>query len=104
MAYDILKTEDLVKHLLEKYPKTRDSDEKLISHFWNYECERLGLDKKDMLNNIYLNKLSQSKSIERSRRHVQKKHPELRGPKYLLRQRRLEHDVRKDMRNKDKHL
>lgn len=72
-----MSTYDLVKELLEKHPKLRDSDNLLMWTVWH----RLGLTSGDK-GNYYITmknfaKAPSTETIRRSRQKVQENHPEL---------------------------
>lgn len=74
---------------LEKYPRLRDSDQKLIANIW---FEDLGgkvkiskLTGKQILEKLSSNLISNQSSIIRCRAKLQEEFPELRGDTYSLR-------------------
>lgn len=95
VANEILTTYDVVKGLLEKYPHLRDSDEKLAANIWLKELggrlTALNLTGLEMLN-IFAQgeRLTSLESIGRTRRLVQERNSNLRGEKYLNKQKHQE--------------
>jgi len=92
------KNMDKVKHLLIKYHKLRDNDNKLIANFWFYE---IGNEKTfheitaiQFLNMFSQGQLTSPETITRCRRKIQEQSPKLRGEKYILR-----HEQEKETRN-----
>ena len=89
MKYNITDCKTLVTKVLKEYSDTRDSDEKLIARIWLSECTLLKLNYEKVLEHIFYNKLTSSKSIVRVRALLQNKHPELRGAKWEKRHKKL---------------
>lgn len=93
---DILSKIDRVKEVMEEHPETQDNDSKLCIRFWQSEKKSL----KETAGIEYLlwhGYLTTASIIERARRKVQQRHPELRGTRYDERQQWIEPQVRKDM-------
>jgi len=90
----IVKLYDRVKKLLQNYPQTRDSDDKLVAIIWG---EDTVLEQKNILILLADEKLLSYDSISRARRKVQELCPELRGKRYYQRQ-GLQVEVKKDLR------
>ena len=100
MSYNVLSCRKLVEDILTNFPECRDSDEKLVARIWHWQMKtnKLHLNK-SVLSLLYDGKLIPVKSIERSRRDLQSKHPELRGSKYKVRKTILEQQTRKIFRD-----
>lgn len=75
---------DLVKQLLEKYPRLRDSDKDLVWCIWG-EAGFLTKDsyKRTVIGREYFMSAPFPDSITRARRMIQKRHTELRGSKWV---------------------
>ena len=99
MEYNILQCKDLVKEILTDYPHTRDNDNFLLEQVWIIECKLKGLEINNLIYHVGNNKLHSPKSIFRSRRFIQKNHPETRGKKYLKRIEKLEPEIRNHFKN-----
>ena len=68
-------TKSKVESILEKYPRTKDSDNVLVIKFWSIE-KLSGIEVKDFTN---------VRSITRARQMLQSEFPELRGLSYKRR-------------------
>jgi hypothetical protein len=99
MIHSFTKTKDKVKYILEKYPITRDDDNKMIWQFIFFESGG-----SDHLNNItglqFLCDLANGhytspESIRRMRQKIQEQYPELRGNSYNIR-----HKIANETKNK----
>lgn len=90
----IVKLYDRVKKLLQNYPQTRDSDDKLVAIIWGEDTVKRS---ESILVLLADEKLLSYESIGRARRKVQELCPELRGKKYFQRQ-GLQVEVKKDLR------
>ena len=97
MIYTMTKIKDKVKYILEKYPHTREDDNKLIWQFIFFEAGG-----SDYLNNItgldFLCELGNGKytlpdKITRVRRKLQEDYIQLRGNNYQIRQ-KLNHEIK----------
>ena len=85
-----MKAKDKVKTLLTKYPRFRDSDNKLIAAFWLEELKRKGLNPDEMNGMDFLHLFADSKitnpeTIRRSRAKLQEEDTSLRGVTYSVR-------------------
>lgn len=79
----ITQIKNLVKLVLEKYPETRDNDNKLLFKVWETEMPDLNAYLyKGFKNMIILGELSHFESIRRNRQKLQAEYPELRGERY----------------------
>jgi hypothetical protein len=83
----IKNVKEVVEHFLKNKPKTRDSDNLLITFIW---AKELGddLDKMtaiDFLNKFSANELPNFESIRRMRQKLQELNPEYRGATYINR-------------------
>ena len=90
---DIVSQEKKVKVLLEKNPRLRDNDMRLLSYIWEREAQNAMLSP-SMQNYIALfgeGKLTKAESITRARRRVQEFNVHLRGNNYKGRQEEQEH-------------
>lgn len=95
--FKILSCQEVVKQMLIKYPKLRDNDNRLLGKIWEFECYHKQIKPKNLFVMVRTNQLMSAKSIFRSRRHLQKKYPELRGKIYEVRKGILEPQVRKEI-------
>jgi len=79
-----------VKHLLEEFPELRDSDKKLVWKIWkdegDIETSQFG---EDCITYDSFFKATGHDNITRARRMVQADCPELRGNKWVQKQRKL---------------
>lgn len=103
MAKIITETFQKVKHLLEKDPKYRNSDEDLVVRFWWDELRAMKLNGKEItaLDFFMLyreNKLTPAETIERSRRRVNQLYPDTIGMSYKRRAQK-EKDIQKELHN-----
>ena len=97
-----MKTKEIIKGLLLKYPELKDSDNKLIANYWNLELQSKNKDIDDMsareLLRMYANsKLTNTETIRRMRAKLQEEVPELRGKVYELRKGAIQDQWRKDL-------
>tara|TARA_R110000803_G_scaffold48527_1_gene100786 strand:+ start:186 stop:542 length:357 start_codon:yes stop_codon:yes gene_type:complete len=97
-----MKTKEIIKGLLLKYPELKDSDNKLIANYWNLELQSKNKDIDDMsareLLRMYANsKLTNAETIRRMRAKLQEEVPELRGGAYELRKGTIQDKWRKDL-------
>ena len=80
---------DDVELFLTKYPSLRDDDEKLMANIWNSHIGNLeDVDAKEILHMLAKHELPSYESISRSRRKIQELNPNLRGDKWIERQKR----------------
>ena len=80
-------TKQKVKDLLETVPSLKDSDNRLTTHIWFRELEKMGLDPfktsaAEFFRMYAKQKLTSAPSIKRARAKLQEENPELRGQKY----------------------
>ena len=99
----IAQTQKKVKECLEKYPESRDNDEKLVARFWLEELIEKKFAPKVMNTIEFLslyatNILTSADVITRARRKCQEKYPETRGAKWDERHRE-EEAVRKEIKS-----
>ena len=83
--------------MLIKYPDLRDNDNRLLGKIWEFECFHKQIKPKNLFVMVRTNQLMSAKSIFRSRRHLQKKYPELRGKMYNVRKQILEPQVKQEI-------
>lgn len=85
MIEDLVKVQDKVKYLLEKYPETRDSDKVLWLAYncvFNYLKETIETGNYSAFKNWLCRKDTPVfESLSRARRKVQEEHPRLSGDK-----------------------
>lgn len=81
--------EERIVDLLTKYPKLRDSDDRLVANMWAEDMGGLQATKaitlESFLRQYALGELTMAESITRIRRKIQAEKPELRGETYKLR-------------------
>ncbi len=97
-----MKAKNKVKTLLTKYPRFRDSDNKLIAAYWLEELKRKGLNPDEMSGMEFLHQFADSKitnpeTIRRSRAKLQEEDSSLRGNNYSLRKGAIQDKWRKDL-------
>ena len=85
---------DRVKKILQSYPQTRDSDNKLVAIIWGEDTIK---ETRNILVLLADEQLASFESIGRARRKVQELCPTLRGSRYHARQ-ELQVEVKKDLR------
>lgn len=79
MKYIKSSTIDIVKSLLNKHPKLRDNDNKLLATVWYHKMEKIEESVIDFLHILAEGELPSSESIRRCRQKLQELNPELRG-------------------------
>ena len=80
---------DDVELFLTKYPSLRDDDERLMANIWHSHIGNLeDVDAKEILHMLAKHELPSYESISRSRRKIQELNPNLRGDKWIERQKR----------------
>ena len=78
-----------VEKYLIKYPSLRDNDERLMANIWNKHLGDVTLiNGDDVLKMLARKELPSYESISRCRRKIQSTNPELRGKKWVERQKR----------------
>jgi hypothetical protein len=97
-----MKAKNKVKTLLIKFPRFRDSDNKLIAAYWFEEIKRKGLNPDEMSAMEFLHlfadsKISNPETIRRSRAKLQEEDSSLRGNNYSLRKGAIKDKWRKDL-------
>tara|TARA_R110001583_G_scaffold22461_3_gene84302 strand:+ start:4032 stop:4349 length:318 start_codon:yes stop_codon:yes gene_type:complete len=97
-----MKTKEIIKNLLIKYPNLKDSDNKLIANYWNLELKNKNKDidnmtASDLLSMYASSQLTNTESIRRMRAKLQEDYPELRGKAYQLRKGKIQDKWRKDL-------
>ena len=94
------KTKHRVINILNKYYKSRDSDNLLICYIWEEDIINLGYDldlsTKDFFNFMFKGKLTSSESIRRVRAKLQSEYPKYRGENYFLRANK-QTDINRDL-------
>jgi len=79
MKYIKSSTIDIVKSLLNKHPKLRDNDNKLLATVWYHKMDKIEESVVDFLHILAEGELPSSESIRRCRQKLQELNPELRG-------------------------
>jgi len=83
------KIESRIIYLLTKYPKLRDSDDRLVANMWaedmGGQLATQGISLHQFLQKYAAGELTMAESITRIRRKIQAEKPELRGETYKLR-------------------
>ena len=97
-----MKAKNKVKTFLTKYPRFRDSDNKLIAACWLDELRRKGVNPDEMSGMEFLHLFADSKitnpeTIRRSRAKLQEEDSSLRGKNYSLRKGAIQDKWRKDL-------
>ena len=89
MIHSFTKVKDRVRYILEKYPNTRDDDNKMIWLYIFFETEGTEYLKEitglDFLRELSNGKYASPESIRRMRQKLQEDNPELRGLNYYVR-------------------
>ena len=85
-----MNTKEIVFNLIEQKPSLRDNDNRLCTHIWFRELEKMGLDPFNIPTTEFLklyarNKITLAPSIKRARAKIQEETPSLRGNKYFIR-------------------
>tara|TARA_R110002110_G_scaffold372294_1_gene582343 strand:- start:224 stop:532 length:309 start_codon:yes stop_codon:yes gene_type:complete len=85
-----MNTKEIVLKLIEGIPSLRDNDNRLCTHIWFRELEKMGLDPYNIPTTEFLklyakNKITLAPSIKRARAKIQEETPSLRGNKYFIR-------------------
>jgi hypothetical protein len=87
-----------VKELLETWPKYRDNDLSLVSHFWNDQIEGTGVHTATAFLKYHAaGQLTSSDVITRARRQLQEEHVELRGMEWARRHKQLQEEAQKEL-------
>ena len=87
--------ENIVETILKEVPNTRDDDFELIAEFYSRECpDVLNMNFKYVFLGHKSLGITSFKSIERARRKVQAKHPNLIGENIKLKRKKLEKEYR----------
>ena len=97
-----MKAKNKVKTLLTKYPRFRDSDNKLIAAYWLEELRRKGVNPDEMSGMEFLHQFADSKitnpeTIRRSRAKLQEEDSSLRGENYSARKGPQQDKWRRDL-------
>ena len=97
-----MKTKEIIKELLTKYPNLKDSDNKLIANYWNLELQYKNKDIKemsatDLLTMYAQSQLTNAETIRRMRAKLQEDIPALRGKAYQIRKGAIQDRWRKDL-------
>jgi|TARA_Y100000310_G_scaffold80137_1_gene76815 hypothetical protein len=88
---------DDVEKFLTKYPPLRDDDERLMANIWMSHIGNLeSQNGADILRMLAKHKLPSYESVSRCRRKIQELKPELRGEKWVQRQKRAK-KIRKEI-------
>ena len=88
---------DDVEKFLTKYPPLRDDDERLMANIWMSHIGNLeSQNGADILRMLAKHQLPSYESVSRCRRKIQELKPELRGEKWVQRQKRAK-KIRKEI-------
>ena len=80
MLEEVKTAKDNVEYLLTKYPKFRDSDNKLLAFVWSQEtADQPDLTAKEFFDGYAQGKFSKAESLRRARQLLQQKNPSLKG-------------------------
>ena len=102
MKQKMMSVLDRVTELLNKHPKLRDSDNKLVATLWwkHYGDESCRLSPMiTLLTDMSKDKLPSFESISRCRRKLQEEFPHLRGESWEKRQNELQKNVKKELKS-----
>ena len=82
-----MKTKQVIKNLLLKYPTLKDSDSRLMANYWSEELNRKNKDidemsARDLLGMFAQSQLTNPETIRRMRAKIQEESPEFRGQVY----------------------
>ena len=82
-----MKTKEEIKRLLKKHPAYKNSDSRLMAHYWAEEITRKGMDIdkstiRDFLKMFAQSQLTNPETIRRMRAKIQEESPEFRGEVY----------------------
>ena len=85
-----MNTKEIVFQLLQDVSSLRDNDNRLCTHIWFRELEKMGLDPFNIPTTEFLklyakDKITLAPSIKRARAKIQEETPALRGNKYFIR-------------------
>jgi hypothetical protein len=97
-----MKTKEVIKKLLTKYPNLKDNDNKLIANYWNLELKDKNKDinvmtASELLSMYAQSQLTNAETIRRMRAKLQEEVPSLRGRAYELRKGTIQDKWRKDL-------
>lgn len=93
---DLSKAETIVEEILRRIPSTRDDDYELIAEYFSIVCpEVLDIPFKYVILGHKDFSIPNFKSIERVRRKVQAKHPELISLKTKIKREKIEKEYEK---------
>tara|TARA_R110000787_G_scaffold19512_1_gene58450 strand:- start:226 stop:534 length:309 start_codon:yes stop_codon:yes gene_type:complete len=97
-----MKTKEVIKKLLTKYPNLKDNDNKLIANYWNLELKDKNKDinvmtASELLSMYAQSQLTNAETIRRMRAKLQEEVPSLRGKAYELRKGTIQDKWRKDL-------
>ena len=85
-----------VHAVLQDYPRTRDSDDELVYVYVRMYHDEPDISLRRWLQLVARRELPSYASLSRTRRRLQRAHPELRGKKYDLRQ-AASHEAQKQL-------
>jgi len=92
--------EFIVKDILTKHPKTRDSDSLLLSFIWVYQAGGKDyiqdISMRDFISDFIGKRFAEPSGITRCRRKLQEHYPELRGKLYDKRH-KMEESVKEEI-------
>ena len=97
-----MKTKEVIKKLLTKYPNLKDNDNKLIANYWNLELKDKNKDinvmtASELLSMYAQSQLTNAETIRRMRAKLQEEVPSLRGKAYELRKGTIQDKWRKEL-------
>ena len=97
-----MKTKEVIKKLLTKYPNLKDNDNKLIANYWNLELKDKNKDinvmtASELLSMYAQSQLTNAETIRRMRAKLQEEVPSLRGKADELRKGTIQDKWRKDL-------
>ena len=102
MIEKIKNKEFIVRDILEKFPKARDNDSRVLAHVWLYQCggktQAEGLSMWDFILDFTKKNFAEVSGITRCRRKLQEKEPELRGEMYEKRH-KMKESVKEEIKN-----
>ena len=98
MIKDLKTVKEKVKILLEKHPKLKDSDSRLIATFWGTELKWASMSGFDVLKAIADGKVTSAEAIRRTRQKLNEYHPETRGLSWRRRHEK-EVTIKEEIRN-----
>ncbi len=97
-----MKTKEEIKKLLNKYPPYKNSDSRLMAHFWAEEISKKNIDinkitARDFLKMFAKSQLTNPETIRRMRAKIQEESPEYRGKVYKFRKEKKQQQWREKL-------